>query len=254
MGKYNLGLVSISFRSASVEELIKAVKDAGLACIEWGSDVHAPQYSHEKLQEIVKLQNEYGISCSSYGTYFRLGKNSIDEMKAYIDAAKCLGTDILRVWCGEKAPQNYSEEEKESFFAECSKAAHIAEENGVILCMECHHGTFTDTKEGMKELMENINSGNFLMYWQPNQYVNDEKNLEYAQEVVPYCKAVHAFNWEGNNKLPLSQAEDLWKRYLGILKDTDTVLLEFMPDDRLESLKIEASALRKITEEIKEDE
>jgi sugar phosphate isomerase/epimerase len=250
----NIGVVSVSFRECTPEQIIKAVKEAGLSCIEWGSDVHAPQNNPEALQEIVRLQNEYGISCSSYGTYYRLGVNTLDELKAYIDAAKLLGADILRVWCGVKAPQNYSEEEKENFFVECRDAARIAEENGVILCMECHHGTFTDNKEGMKELMNNIDSESFLMYWQPNQYVSEDKNLEYAQEVKPYCRAIHVFNWEGTNKFPMSQAEELWKKYLGILNDTDILLLEFMPDDRLKSLKIEASTLRKITEEIKEDE
>ena len=126
----NIGVVSVSFRECTPEQIIKAVKEAGLSCIEWGSDVHAPQNNPEALQEIVRLQNEYGISCSSYGTYYRLGVNTLDELKAYIDAAKLLGADILRVWCGVKAPQNYSEEEKENFFAECRDAARIAEENG----------------------------------------------------------------------------------------------------------------------------
>ena len=38
---YKCGLVSVSFRNNTVEEIVKAVKYAGLSCIEWGSDVHA---------------------------------------------------------------------------------------------------------------------------------------------------------------------------------------------------------------------
>ena len=49
MSEYTLGLVSISFRKHIPEEIIKAVKSAGLTCIEWGSDVHAPCRDTERL-------------------------------------------------------------------------------------------------------------------------------------------------------------------------------------------------------------
>lgn len=94
---YRLGLVSISFRNIDVEAIIKYAKDAGLSCIEWGSDVHAPNDDVKKLDKIVELQNRYGIKCCSYGTYFRLGKNDITQLQSYIDAAKALETDILRL-------------------------------------------------------------------------------------------------------------------------------------------------------------
>lgn len=47
---YDLGLVSVSFRNHSAKEIIQAAKDAGLTCIEWGSDVHAP-YDDKKSSE-----------------------------------------------------------------------------------------------------------------------------------------------------------------------------------------------------------
>ena len=36
------GLVSISFRRYSVDDILDACQKAGLTCIEWGSDVHVP--------------------------------------------------------------------------------------------------------------------------------------------------------------------------------------------------------------------
>ena len=39
---YKFGLVSVSFRELGVDEIITAAKNAGLSCIEWCSDVHAP--------------------------------------------------------------------------------------------------------------------------------------------------------------------------------------------------------------------
>ena len=39
---FRTGLVSVSFRDKTPPEIIKAAAGAGLSCIEWGSDVHAP--------------------------------------------------------------------------------------------------------------------------------------------------------------------------------------------------------------------
>ena len=93
-----LGLVSISFRSLPPEALIEQAKAAKLSCVEWGSDVHAPCTDEAALDHILRLQSRSGIVCSSYGTYFRLGQTPLQELPAYIRAAKKLGTRILRLW------------------------------------------------------------------------------------------------------------------------------------------------------------
>ena len=105
MSNYKLGLVSVSFRALSPERTLSAVKQSGLSCIEWGSDVHAPKDDIKGLEDIARLQKEYGIVCSSYGTYFRLGVIPVKELEDYIKAAGILGTDILRLWCGNKGSQ-----------------------------------------------------------------------------------------------------------------------------------------------------
>lgn len=248
MNNYKCGVVSVSFRNHSPEEIIIAAKNAGLDCIEWGSDVHAPFDNMKKVNEIIQLQNKYGISCSSYGTYFRFGKDDVDELQRYIDTAKLLGTDILRLWCGDRSSELYSEDEKQELYAECIKAAKIAEENGAILCMECHNGTYTQTVEGALELMGAVDTPNFCMYWQPNQFKTIEDNIKYATLIAPYCKRVHVFNWDGSNKFMLSDGINTWKKYVENLKNVDTFLLEFMPDDNIESLKDEGNALLQIIE------
>jgi hypothetical protein len=61
--------------------------------------------------DFAALQQEYGIACCSYGTYFRLGVTPLCELAQYIKAAKILGTVILRLWCGNKNSQDYTEKE-----------------------------------------------------------------------------------------------------------------------------------------------
>lgn len=248
MSKKGLGLVSVSFRGHSPAEILEAMKDTGLTCIEWGSDIHAPKDDIKRLEELCALQKEYGVECCSYGTYFRLGETPLGELHDYINAARLLGTDILRLWCGNKNSEEYGDGEKRALFDECKAAARIAEEEGVTLCMECHNGTYTNRKEAALELMEAVASDVFRMYWQPNQFRSVDENLRYAKLLSPYIVNLHVFNWEGKNKYPLAEAVDTWKVYLKNT-GTKTMLLEFMPDGKIESLKTEAASLRKIAEE-----
>ncbi len=240
---HRLGLVSISFRKHAPREILQAMCEAGLTEIEWGSDVHAHP---EKAAEIARLQAEFGISCSSYGTYFTLGKTPLSELERYIAAAKTLGTGILRLWCGEKNSEEYGEEEKSALFAECRKAAEIARKNDVTVCMECHNCTYTNRKESALELMQAVGSPQFGMYWQPNQYRSERENLAAAKLLAPYTERLHVFHWRGDDRLPLADAVGLWRSYLASFSGEKTLLLEFMPDDRLASLATEARALREI--------
>ena len=240
------GLVSVSFRKLSPEEIVRVAVAAGLNYIEWGSDVHAPYTEQERLEEIRQLQEAYGVSCCSYGTYFRLGVTPIDELPGYIRAAKLLGTNILRLWAGNMSPCKYSEEEKQALIAQCRKAAILAENADVILCMECHRNTYTETKENALELMQAVNSPAFRMYWQPSARCSEEENLAYARSLKEYTYHIHAFQQKGADKYSLADGVDEWKTYLQEFCGDHYILLEFMPDGLVETLPREADALRMI--------
>lgn len=251
--KYTLGLVSVSFRQHSPKEILEAARAAGLSCIEWGSDVHASCRDIERLREIAALQNEYGIFCSSYGTYFRLGETPIEELETYIQAAKMLGTNILRLWCGVKSGKDMTNEERDALLDVCSKAANIAEESGVTLCLECHKKTFTEDPDDAIWLMKSVNSPHFRMYWQPFQWQTESDNIENAKKISKYAEHIHVFNWKGNKKLPLLEAVEEWQEYLRCFSTPRALLLEFMPNGTLEELMKETIALKKITGEIYEN-
>lgn len=243
---FKTGLVSISFRQLTVDEIVAIMKESGLDRVEWGSDVHAPRDDSEKLNYIAELQKRSGITCSSYGTYYRLGVEPVDELYGYAKAAKVLGTDILRIWCGNKNYGDLTEDEREAFIEEARSAAKVAEECGVTLCMECHNNTFTNTLEGALRLMESVDSPAFRMYWQPNQFTDAETNFRYAEAIAKYTVNIHVFNWEGKEKYPLADGAELWQRYLTYFSGNESLLLEFMPDGKPETLTTEADALRNI--------
>ena len=142
---------------------------------------------------------------------------------------------------------NWSRELKQ-IYEDCKAAAKLAEDAGVVLGLECHNWTLTDTKESALALMNEVNSPAFKMFWQPNQFKSIEENVEYAKLLAPYVICVHAFNWEQDKKYPLALAMETWKTYLTQFNRSLPVLLEFMPDDKIETLSEESNSLHKILE------
>ena len=243
INRHPLGLVSISFRSHSPKDILAAMQKAGLTVIEWGSDVHAPPRDRENLLSLVELGRAYGVSVCSYGTYFRLGTTPLSELVDYIEAAKLLGTHILRLWCGSKSGADMTDEERDALFSVCREASVLAESKGVILCMECHKGTFTERVADSLLLMRRIHSPAFRMYYQPHQWRTVEENLLMAEALAPYTEILHVFQWKESERFSLSKGIEEWRKYLSSF-ERQPLLLEFMPDDRIESLCAEADALR----------
>lgn len=245
---FKAGLVSISFRSLSPKAIVDLCLSAGLSAIEWGSDVHAPYTDKDRLAEIVSLQQESGLICSSYGTYFKLGIHDTEELYGYIAAAKLLGTNVLRLWCGDKNYEDMTQAQRTHLLSEAKKASRIAEAEGAILCMECHNNTFTNCLEGALTLMEAVDPNVFRIYWQPNQFRSDDINFEYAKRIAPYTQNIHVFQWKEKDRFPLSQGKLLWERYLSFFDGSQFLLLEFMPDNKPESLIEEAKTLHALIE------
>ena len=244
------GLVSISFRDQRPESILQACRREKLEFIEWGSDVHAPRHDIAQLEQLAALQKQYGISCCSYGTYFRLGHSPIAELPQYIHAAKILGTNVLRLWAGRKKLSDFTAGERAAFIAQCRQAAAIAQEANVILCLECHRRSCTETKEGALALMEAVRSPNFRMYWQPNPDISLADNLDYIAALNPYITHIHVFNWSADQRYPLQEGLEVWKQYLSALSGDHHLLLEFMPDDAIGSLASEAKALNTLAQHL----
>ena len=243
---FHTGLVSVSFRKHSPKEILEEMRKVGLSRIEWGSDVHAPVGDPEGQRALVALQRDFGVSCCSYGTYFRLGETPMSELGDYIDGARRLGTDVLRLWCGTKSGADMTEEEREALIRLCAEGAELADKREVTLCMECHLKTLTQDTRDALALMERIDSPHFRMYWQPFQWQTVEENVENAKRIAPYTKHIHVFNWKDKEKFPLGEAKEAWQSYLSAFEGEHTLLLEFMPKGTLEELAAETAALGEI--------
>ena len=246
MSQFSLGLCSVSFRKHTPEEILGEMQKTGLDRIEWGGDIHAPSNNLPRLKQLAQLQKDYGFTCTSYGTYFVVGTNSVDELLSCIEAANILGTSVLRLWAGKKNSEDFSEKEKKIFFEECQNLSKIAKKENVTLCMECHNKTYTNRRQSALELMQAVDSPHVRMYWQPNPFSTLEENLSSARVLSPYTQNIHLFHWIGKSKFPLGDGSTIWKQYLKCFRGEKNLLLEFMPDGRLESLKRETDSAREL--------
>jgi len=94
-----LGMTSVTFRNKSIEEVIEITKQSPLIAIEWGGDAHVPDVNAAK--RAAQLTKNAGLKIASYGSYYRVGKDSIQRFDEVLDVAKMLGAPIVRIWCGD---------------------------------------------------------------------------------------------------------------------------------------------------------
>lgn len=243
------GLVSISFRRYSVDDILDACQKAGLTCIEWGSDVHVPAGNAQVADEVAEKTKAAGLFTMAYGSYFRLGGNTPAEFAPYIDSAKRLGARVIRVWGGVKGSANMTAEEREKLVADARAIADMAEEAGLIVTLECHSDTVTDHVDSGMDFYKAVNHPALRAYWQPSQFYDEAYNLDAAARYAPLTECLHVFQWSRTARHPLPEGREIWGKYLDLFRaeaeDRDIgLLLEFMHDDRLETLYETAEELK----------
>lgn len=250
--KHPAGICSISFRALSPNEVIAAASGAGLDCIEWGGDVHAPpSIGAESLRALGDASRSAGLTVASYGSYHRLGASDPAELTAVFAAAKALGAPVVRVWAGTRGTRECTAEERNAVHAATREAAMAASREKLTISFECHPNTLTDDPEETLSLLREGPPEALGTHWQPNQFHAEEWNIAYATEVADRVQAIHVFNWslDPDGKVvrhPLSGGAVSWHRYLAILPSSAPRFLEFVPGDDPDVLTREAAALRKI--------
>lgn len=251
---FNSGVVSVSFRPNSCKDIIDAAKNAGLSKIEWGSDVHCPAGDLEIARQLKSDSEKNGIATNTYGSYFRVGVTPNEEFFKYLESAKALGAEKIRIWAYKKDIPEHSGEEWDSVVASAREICEFAEPYGIKICLECHNGSLTQDYKTALAFLEAVDHKLFRTYWQPNQLKSLEYNIEAVKALSKYVEALHVFHIVDNVKMPLSEGASDWRKYLEILKSElgekeIPALLEFMPDDKIETLAREAETLHSLLAE-----
>ena len=247
MTKFHTGLVSISFRPYSVEEILDACSRAGLEWIEGGSDVHVKAGDAARADLVAKMTADAGLRYITYGSYFRIGHTPREELDAYLDSAARLGARNIRMWCGTVGSAAATAEQRARIVSDGRYAAERADAYGLNITLECHSGTLTDECESAMRYLDEVHHPRMRTYWQPCQFHTEDYNLAAAAAYAPHTECLHVFQWDRSGRYPLANGTGIWQRYLQPFAAQDReigLLLEFMHDDRLETLASTAATLQ----------
>lgn len=243
------GLVSVTFRGLTTDQIIESCKNNSLENIEWGGDVHVPHGNTDVASAVGKTTKDAGLNVCEYGSYYEIGKSYPNDIKGVVDCARKLGTDTVRVWAYVKNYTDCTPEEYANAVIDAKRICDYAPE--MTFCLECHNNTLTEDYHDALRYLKDVDRPNFKMFWQPNQFRTFEYNVEACKVLLPYVRAVHVFSWESKDRdvifFPLDHHTDRWKKYIEILKEAPVdelpMMLEFMHDGKPESLPETAKIL-----------
>ena len=238
------GLVSISFRKHSQEEILEACKQSGLEYVEWGGDVHVPHGDRDTALRVKSMSEKYGIKTPEYGSYYVIGQSAPELFDSVVASAKALHTNVIRVWPGQSTPSDsITSEQYDNYVCDAKRICALAPD--MTIALECHPNSLTDEYHHALAFIRDVNMPNLKMFWQPNQHRPLEYNIDAIEALKPYIVSVHVFSWIRKKKYPLAFCENEWKKYIELLRGRDVYyMLEFMHDDDIMTLDETARTLK----------
>jgi len=244
----NVGLVSISFRSLTPQEILRECHAAGVAGVEWGGDKHVPHTAPERGREVLRMTTDHDLSVVCYGSYYRCGVSE-DAGLAFnqvLETALALDAPAIRVWVGASGSDSTSPSERQEILDDLRRITELAAAEGIRICAEKHDKTLTDTDAATRDVMETLDHSAFRMLWQPTHGASLEENLVTLDLCRPRLENLHVFHWwpTAKDRQPLVEGEERWKAYLNRARGhADWALLEFFREDKVPQFHRDARTL-----------
>ena len=249
------GLVTVTFRQLTPEEIIAVAKGAGLKVLEWGGDVHVPTGNTRRAREVAALTRAAELETICYGSYYSVGHEGEGGKPSFAEVlatAAALGAPSIRVWAGTRG----SDAADDAYFTrvcdDANRIADLAAKQGVRIAFEFHDGTLNDNAEAAAKFLAALPHPNIYTLWQPLVSLDAEQRNRSLEVVLPRLAHVHVFHWlpgDPIDRCPLIEGADLWRGWLATMQAAgrrpDT-LLEFVKGDNLDALAEDTSVWRKV--------
>lgn len=249
------GLVSVTFRQLSAEELVALAAQANLQGIEWGGDIHVHPDNISRAREVRQITRDAGLEVASYGSYYRLGHSDPAEFSPVLDAAVALGAPVIRVWPGRKASADADVQYRANVVADSRRIADMAAKAGIAIMYEWHMRSLTDSNESGAQLLNEVAHENVWTSWQPLVQESLPYNLEGLRAILDKLYHLHVFHWAANGeqleRRALADGANNWREYFAAVNTTGRThfaLLEFVADDSPENFLRDAQTLLSLLE------
>ncbi|MGN1164609.1 MAG: sugar phosphate isomerase/epimerase family protein [Candidatus Ornithospirochaeta sp.] len=238
------GIVSATFKTRSVEEVVSISSRCGLKAIEWSENHHIAKGDLEKAEKVASLTKENGLETAGYGSYYRLGEGM--DLRSSIETALALGTRNVRIWAGGKASSLLEKDERNALLCELEKAVEMAGEYGVVLNTEWHKNTLTDENQSGFDMLSSIPGLRTL--WQPTQALSFSERAEGLEMILPRLSYFHVYYWDESGRRPLEEGIEHWRKYFSLVDEEKKyyALLEFVMGDSVEQFEKDAATLERL--------
>lgn len=224
------GMLSITFRKRTPEEVIELTKKSGLTAIEWGGDIHVPHGDVATAERVGKLTREAGLTVAAYGSYYTcMPDESFDDV---LNSAVALGAKVIRVWAGKKNFIDCTEDERARLYAVLAEAVEKSEKHGITVATELHIHTLTDTTDGLIEMLANVPG--LKTYWQQSSYnLSADEECAVMEKLGTNIVNAHINYWVDGVQHPLSEISDRLEKYVPALEKytaASALMIEFVKD------------------------
>lgn len=246
------GLVSITFRQLSVEEIIELCRTAGIEGIEWGGDVHVPPGDMQRARNVKHMAADAGIITSAYGSYYRLRRDREEDhpFEAVLATAVGLSAPYIRVWAGNRPSAEVDAAERKRIVELSRRIADMAAEQGIAIAYEYHSNTLTDTLDSALDLLEAVDHPNVKTFWQPPNGMPPAESRAGLDRLAEWVTNIHCFHWwpTSQDRHPLADGEANWQLYferIAALPGDRFVSIEFVKDNQPEQFLHDAATLKR---------
>jgi 3-dehydroshikimate dehydratase len=251
------GLVSVTFRSRTCEEVIALAAQANLEAIEWGGDVHVPHGDLGRAKQVARMTRERGLAIAAYGSYYYTATQGSPPFEDVIATAKTLEAPLIRIWAGRVASAQADDAYWEKFAAETWRISNMAADEGLAIAYEYHGDSLTDSDESVRKLMRLCPQQNLAFYWHMGVGEGRETCIRNLRTVLPRLANLHvSWNNIGANdspeRRPLEEGRLVWVQCLSIANGaagSRWALIEFVAGDTPEQFTRDAGVLRELLTE-----
>jgi hypothetical protein len=244
------GLVSVTLRHLSPDQVVAIASSAGLAAIEWGGDVHVPHGDLAAASLVAGLTSRAGLSVSAYGSYYRLGHSPPSLAEAVVATAGRLGAPVIRVWAGRRGSAQADASDRARVRDDALRLADLASGIGIGIgiVLEYHRETLTDTRASTAALLDEARPAGVRSLWQPQPERSVAENAGDLRALLPDLANLHVFAWDADrSRLALVAHRERWAAWLAVAAEAPGdryASLEFVPGDDPTQVLVDAAVLR----------
>lgn len=243
------GLVSVTLRQYSVDEIVGLTVESGLQALHWGGDIHVPVGDHVAARWAATRCAQGGVEIEGYGSYYVAAGSDPATFSDTLETALVLGAPRIRVWAGGAASAESSPADRTAVADDLRRCADAAGNHDVKVVLEYHPRTLTDELSSALRLFEQVDHEALESYWQPGADPNVRESRDEVVSLLPKLTGAHIFSWGPGgytDRLALAEHEQLWRSVLDEMCADGSqrhALLEFVHDDAPRNLRRDAKTL-----------